>query len=75
MSKRDSLCYVVGVCNTHIVVFPVTWQVFTMRNGDIFEGAKPFNTYRRNRGERNCGGVLIAIADNIRSVAGALLAI
>lgn len=50
-----------------VVVLTETWLSSKIRNDEILNCHKRFNFYRHDRGEKNGGGVLVAVAENVLS--------
>lgn len=67
MHKREDLSSVVDSSTADIVVLTETWLSSKIRNSEILDCQKRFNIYRHDREERNGGGVMIAVADNVQS--------
>lgn len=44
-----------------------TWLTSKINSSELFDSTKRFNVYRRDRGDRCGGGVLVAVADHISS--------
>lgn len=67
LKKRDELCSIVDTTDADVIVLTETWLSGKIQNCELFDGNKTFNVYRHDRQERCGGGVLIAIADHIKS--------
>lgn len=67
IKKRDELCSIIDTTDADVVVLTETWLSGRIRNSELFDGSKKFNVYRNDRQDRCGGGVLIAIADHIKS--------
>lgn len=67
LRHRDELCSVIDSCSADVVALTETWLSSNVRNCELFSCDKRFNVYRCDRGARNGGGVLLAVADHIDS--------
>lgn len=67
--KCEDLNFVIDSCDANIVILMETWRSSKVSNTEIFSCTKSFNVHRRDREQRCCGGVLIAVEDKFSSFA------
>lgn len=67
INKRDSLASAIDTTCADVVVLTETWLHSQVQNNEIFQTTRNFTIYRCDRNNRQGGGVLLAISEDLKS--------